>query len=116
MSARGGASLAELLVSLTILALGGAMSGRVLSDATLIMEEADLGLRAALFLSELRDGRREAVQEQREAGPGVLIAEGAGAGAAVRFEPPDGAIAPRSGPGGYRRARRWSVAGEGVAP
>lgn len=113
---RDGASLAELLVSLTILAIGAGLSARVLMDATRLMEDAELGLRAALFLSELEEGVPGAEGEERSAGPGLMIAEGVGSSAAVRFEPPEGATAPENGPGGFRRSRRWSLIPGAGAP
>lgn len=113
---RDGASLAELLVSLTILAIGGGLSARVLMDATRLMEDAELGLRAALFLSELEEGIPGVEGDVRPAGPGLLIAEGVGITATVRFEPPEGATAPEKGPGGFRRSRRWSLIPDPGAP
>lgn len=109
MSGARGSSLAELLVALTLLAMGGTLSARLLLQATREMESAELGLRAALFLSERWEGTSWLEGDERPAGPGLLIAEGAGAGARIRFEPPVVQSAPSGGAGGFLRARVWSL-------
>lgn len=70
-----GVSIAELLVSLVILALGATLSIRVLSQASRGLEEAELSLRAVIYLSELSAipvTARAGSSSARPAGPGWL--------------------------------------------
>jgi prepilin-type N-terminal cleavage/methylation domain-containing protein len=116
MNGTRGVSLAELLVALTLLAVGGGMSARLLIQATRETEAAELGLRAALFLSELWEANSVEGGGERSAGPGVLIGEGGGIEARVRFVPPidgTGLAEGSGGSGGFQRARRWELVGEG---
>jgi len=106
---RRGTSLPELLVALSLLALTGSFSTRLLVHATRDMETAEVGLRAALFLSELWEGTPGGGEMERPVGPGTLIGEGAGVGARVRFEPPGEDSPPSGGSGGFQRARSWAL-------
>jgi len=112
-----GTSLAELLVALTILALGGSLTTRVLWLATRDLESAEVGLRAVLLLSEVHDPRDPDPDGSiRSAGPGRLVAErDEGGGWAVRYEPPEEGGDPSAvGVGiptslGFREGREWSL-------
>jgi hypothetical protein len=109
-----GASLAEVLVALTLLAIGGGLSTRLLYQATLELEHAELGLRAAVLLSGLHDNASDGETGHRwTAGPGTLVAEESGSGWTVRYEPPPGsegfARGTTSGVVGFRQTRTWSL-------
>ncbi len=112
---RAGASLAELLVALVILSLGGTLTARALWLASVEIEGAELGLRAALLLSELQDRNGlGAAGEERRAGPGTLIFEGVGGDELiVRFAPPGagGASGEEAGAlsGGFGAPRSWRL-------
>jgi hypothetical protein len=113
---RGGASLVELLVALTLLGIGGALSTRVLDLAAREIEGAELELRAVLLVTELHPWPGTPVEGgTRPAGPGVLVAEATGAGWRVLFEPPGGGIAEGGAgsahSGGFQRPREWVVEG-----
>jgi hypothetical protein len=109
MRRQSGTSLAELLVALSLLALTGSLSTRLLVHATRDMETAELGLRAALFLSELWEGSPSGGEVERSVGPGTLIGEGGGKDARVRFEPPGEDSSIPGGSGGFQRARSWTL-------
>jgi hypothetical protein len=113
MSSARGASLAELLVALTLLATGGSLSARLLSQATREMESAEIGLRAVLFLAERWESATSIESEERPAGPGLLIGEGAGIGARVRYDPQAAETESPGGRGGFLRARDWAIEGVG---
>jgi type II secretory pathway component PulJ len=70
-----GLSLVELIVSLSVLMLCATVSFGVLASASRNQEEAELTLRAVLYLSELSlDVRRlrSEVRDPRSVGPGEL--------------------------------------------
>ncbi len=108
-----GVSIAEVLVSLVLLALGATLSLRVLASASRTVEEAELGLRAAIFLSEIApvpDAGADTIAP-RASGPGWLIPEVEPPEAlTIRYEPPD--ARDRSGynpvgPQGFLAEQSW---------
>lgn len=112
-SGRSGRSIAEFVVSLTIFTLGATLMLRVLNVATQSLEEAELGIGAAIYLSELYSAPDDAPPYDgvRPIGPGVLEKEDKTDGAlTVRYQPPS-----LGGPGasgrvrGYQSTHRWSV-------
>ncbi len=114
---RVGASLAELLVALLILSVGGTLTARVLWQAGREIEGAELGVRASLFLSELHDGGGgEGNGSVRSAGPGTLTAETSAEGELiVRYDPPHGVDQASAREEvlstGFREPRRWRLEG-----
>jgi hypothetical protein len=112
-SGRGGWSIAEFVVSLTIFTLGATLMFRILNVATQSLEEAELGIRAAIFLSELHSAPDDAPPHDgvRPIGPGVLEKEDETDGAlTVRYQPPSlGAPGAPGRVGGYHSTHRWSV-------
>lgn len=112
---RVGVSLPEVLVSLLVFMLGMSLSVRVLSLAGQSLDEAELGFRALVFLSEIvqQSGSAELRLEPRRAGPGMLVPELDFAGApAVRYEPPTESAGSESenATGPYSRSHRWAIA------
>ena len=113
-----GVSIVELLVSLVILSLGAALSVGVLSSANRRIEQAELDLRAAIYLGELsatNTATWAAPDSARPAGPGRLILETGAGPIAVRYEPPASASGgsgfAQQGLGGFRTARSWRLSG-----
>jgi hypothetical protein len=115
-----GASLAELLVALTILAIGGALTTRLLSLAARDLESAEVGLRATLFMAELHDARNPgSIENARSAGPGMLVhvadAEGK---SLIRYLPPHPGSDASGESGmadskGFLEPRSWSLQVDG---
>jgi hypothetical protein len=104
-------------VSVAIAGVGLALAVRTLSIAGRELEAADLGVRAALFLSELQDAPSfDEGTEERPAGPGRLVPDPEGDALRVEYLPPSGAAQVRSEPaeGGYSRGRSWSIRGDGL--
>ncbi len=115
---RAGASLAELLVAVSILAVGGTGAGHLLVQASRALDRAELSLRAVLLLAELEGtggmrGDLPAGGEGRPAGPGLLRWEVEGEGWVVRYEPPAGTGMPGSPAApvgaGYLSPGEWRV-------
>ena len=103
-------------MALTLLALGGSLTTRVLYQATLEMESAELGLRATLFMAELQAGA--SADHERTAGPGRLIRDDSSTDGSlrVRFDPPESlteATHPFRTRGGFRRPRTWALGEDG---
>jgi prepilin-type N-terminal cleavage/methylation domain-containing protein len=113
MERRSGFSLVEVLVALTLFGIGGALSGRLLAQASLEMEGAELGLRAALLLSDLSQEQGQGSGPERAVGPGRLVAVVAPDAWIVRFEPGGAAIGSVTpgipGARGNREAREWRL-------
>jgi len=126
-----GASLAEVLVAVVILAVGGAASTQLLVRAAHDLDGAELGLRAVLLLAGIdRDGPSPDGESGpgsdgsapggdavfgRPAGPGRLVVEWEGGWPAVRYEPPPsgaGSAVGTARQGGYQEAREWRLRGE----
>ncbi len=97
--AREGSALAELLVALTILAIGVAGATALLLLASREMERAEIAQGALLLL--LAPPGEEAVP----APGGVLVPEGAGEGRRVRY-------LPHSAPSVRHPAREWRLHGD----
>ena len=112
-SGRRGRSIAEFVVSLTIFTLGATLMVRVLNVATQSLEEAELGIAAAIYLSELYSAPAGAQPHEgvRPIGPGVLEKEEETDGAlTVRYQPPS--LGGSGAPGrarGYHSGHQWSV-------
>lgn len=108
---RRGISLVELLVALTLLALGGSAATRLLILSARELDGAELGLRATLLLAEMSGDPMPAAEVRRAVGAGELVGVGDGAGFVVRYEPPlgggGGSLAGYSG--GYFVERSWAL-------
>jgi prepilin-type N-terminal cleavage/methylation domain-containing protein len=106
---RAGASLVEVVVSITILGIGAALATRTLELAAWELDRAELGARAILLLSELHDGFvLEGERAERRAGPGFLVPHSDNESLHVQYEPPSPTTEGRGARGtGYREARSW---------
>ena len=116
-----GASLAEVLVALTLLGLGASLSMRLLAQAEREIQGAEIGLRAAVLLAETGSGIVERSGGERgAAGPGTLTVQRGTDGLLVRYEPPPGGVpGPKGrlpGMGGYLEAREWRLHGGSGEP
>jgi len=133
---RKGASLAEVLVAVSILAVGGAAATQLLVRAALDLDGAELGLRATLLLAEVERSGPPPQGESglgsegpgsedpgpggeavggRPAGPGRLSVEWEDGWPVVRYEPPDitaGSSGRAAVQGGYRESREWRLRGD----
>lgn len=112
LESRAGASLVELMVGLTILGIGAALSARTLELAARELDAADLGARATLLLSELHDGVSSGFAPGEQiAGPGILIPSADSGAIRVEYHPPSGGG--REGEvgagSGYHHPRSWSL-------
>jgi len=107
--------MAELIVAVTILGIGGLLATRLMVEASRELDGAELALRAVFLLSELHhfpDTPRET--EGLEVGPGRFeVIEGDLGVEGVRYLPPgsSGGEGP-AGAGGYLRARSWHMDGD----
>jgi len=129
--AQRGASLAEVLVAVSILAIGGAAATQLLVRAAHDLDGAELGLRAVLLLAEVErdgpppDGDSGPASEVsgpegqsvigRPAGPGRLTVEWENGWPSARYDPPPGAATGSvgaAGRGGYQEAREWKLRGD----
>jgi len=106
--------MAELIVAVTILGIGGILATRLMVEASRELDGAELALRAVLLLSELHrfpDTGLEA--EGLDVGPGRFeVIEGELGVEGLRYLPPgDAGEEGHAGAGGYLRSRRWHLDG-----
>ncbi len=109
-----GVSIVELVVAIAILGVGASVSARLLTLSSRSIEDAELNLRAAMFMSELSSTTDRTVAEHppRAVGPGSLIYEGdLGGNISLRYEPEvvSGSALPPQGSRGFVGQRRWML-------
>lgn len=106
---RRGASLAEVLVALTVLSIGAAAVVGLLETASRSVRTGEVALRAMLLAGEVSGFSGGPASGEREAPVGVLHwCRPAAGGVVVRYEPPgggDGEVVGRTAPA----PREWRL-------
>lgn len=106
-SGRRGASLAEALVATVLLAVGVLVWAGAFNRSVRLLDEAHLGLHAAILLTEASRSSPAATPAPRPAGPGRVVVVPGAVPPRVRYEPPPGPG--RAGARAYAAPRVWTL-------
>jgi prepilin-type N-terminal cleavage/methylation domain-containing protein len=105
-SGREGVTLVEVLVAVVLVAVATMLWSSAFTGTLRRLDEAHLGLQAAIRLTEAARAR-EPMRVEGDVGPGRMTVRDEG-GIEVRYEPPD-ADAQEPGSAAYRQPRSWTL-------